>query len=183
MKPVLLIIPGVVGWIFLSLTTSLWIYQYNVHFIFTLITLFGSIHWLTLKQNRTRLRKAFSTQRLVYDGLDGQRLLDYIAFGLVAIFVSLVLAIETSKLIVTRSEGYSFIKASVSKSHAIQEKVGEVSFITVRNGFTFHHSWKESNDTLKANLLVFGSTGQIEVDAAAVRDADVWTTYEIRIAD
>jgi hypothetical protein len=88
--------------------------------------------------------------------------------------------IEVSKLLVAQSEGFNFIKSEVLKSRTLQEQVGQIKFIAIGNSISAGLSFKDSEKRLSTSLIVFGATGQIEVDVDATK-TDNWRIGKIEL--
>lgn len=172
------IIIGILVWIILTFFKSLWIYQIHGQLIAAGIIGLSAIIWLTKKDNREILHTTFSSKKA--SEVIGDKLVKIIQIGSIAIFSFIVLSLETSKIFIQQSEGYDFISTEVIKSKEVNDQIGQVEHIVIGNKFSARLLSKNSEKRIKTRLIVFGSTGQVEIDVQATK-TDNWKIDDLRI--
>jgi len=106
-----------------------------------------------------------------------------ITIGMISIFAFLVIAFEVSKLIISESDGYEFIRAEIVNNQTIKEKVGEIQYVALGNNMSFHYSFKAPEQVLKTSLIVFGDVRQMKVDVSAFKKYDFWKIEKLTIGN
>jgi hypothetical protein len=172
------IIIGILAWVTLTFSKSLWVYQIHGQLIAAGTIGLSSIIWLTKKENREILRTTLSSKKT--SEIIGDKLLKTIQIGSIAIFLFIIIAFETFKIFVQQSEGYDFIRTEVLKNKEVNDQIGPVEHIGIGNKLSAGLLFKNSEKRLKTRLIVFGATGQIDIDVQATKTDD-WKIDELRI--
>lgn len=177
------IVGAQISWIILSLVNSLWVFQYRLHLFPAVVILLGCGLWLKRKEHRVEFRNSViqyrrNPERSMLDNLSTS-----IRIGMISIFAFLVVSFEVSKLVISESDGYKFIKAEVARNPAVQEKVGTIQYIALTNNMNVHYSFKAPEQSLETSIFVFGDKGEVKLDASASKKYDSWEMKNLTIGD
>jgi hypothetical protein len=178
MKSGRFIIIGIFAWIVMSFSNTLWLYQIHGRLIAAGIIGLSSILWLASKENRALLKTTIFSKSS--SEINGEKLLKTIQIGSFVIFSFIIITLEISRVFVRQSEGYDFITSEVAKDKAVIDQIGRVKYIAIGNQLSAGLSFKKSEKRLEANLIVFGSMGQLNINVQAT-NTDNWKIVELRI--